>query len=215
MGQKFKILAAAIIPFCLFCVHVVSTVLYNIPENPTTKTYMPFVNGYMGQLFSQNWHLFAPEPATRMVKLWYRVKINNGWQHWQDPMEPVLEKHRHNRATYNAKLLYIYGNIAKDLIVRQSYVVDNMSGLQDSTARQLQQNDSLKASLEYQLALRFVTRDIEKGYSGIPKPDSLQLMLAQLYPKQFSERLSPKPFSYAETIELVPDLFRLTPLTNE
>jgi Family of unknown function (DUF5819) len=214
MGQKLKILLAAIVPMCLFCAHVVNTVLYNIPENPITKTYMPFVNGYMGPLFSQNWHLFAPEPATRMVKLWYRVKVNNTWQHWQDPMEPVLEKHRHNRATYHAKLLYIYGNIAKDLIVRQSYFAENALSIQDSTARLAQQNDSLKASLEYQLAMRFVTRDIEKGYGGISKPDSVQLMLAQLYPKQFSERLNPKPFSYAETIELTPELFLPTPITK-
>jgi hypothetical protein len=214
MKLQLKVLAAACIPLVLVGIHVVSTVLYNIPENPVTKVYMPFVNGYMEPLFSQNWHLFAPEPATRMVKLWYRIKINNIWQHWQDPMEPILEKHRHNRATYHAKLLYIYGNIAKDLIVRQSYIIDQSPLITDTTTLQLRQNDSLKASQEYQLALRFAIKDIEKGYTGSSKPDSLQLMLAELYPKQFSERLSSRPFSYAQTIEMAPDIFKPSSLAK-
>jgi hypothetical protein len=214
MKQKIYVVAAACIPLVLFCIHITCTVLYNIPENPVTKEYMPLVNRYMEPLFSQNWHLFAPEPATRMVKLWYRVKLNNSWQHWQDPMEPVLEKHRHNRATYHAKLLYIYGNIAKDLIVRQSYIMEHSINITDSTKRQAQQTNSMKASAEYQLAIRFVTRDIEKGYTTRVIPDSLQLMLIELYPKQFSERLSPRPFSYAQTIEMTPDIFKPDPLKN-
>jgi len=214
MKQKISVFAAACIPLVLFCIHIVSTVLYNIPENPMTVAYMPVVNRYMEPLFSQNWHLFAPEPATRMVKLWYRVKINNRWQRWQDPMEPVLEKHRHNRATYNAKLLYIYGNIAKDLIIRQSYIMEHTSNIADSSKRQLQQINSLKASSEYQLSLRFVSRDIEKGYDTGLHPDSLQLMLVELYPKQFSERLSSRPFSYAQTIEMAADTFKPNSLTK-
>jgi hypothetical protein len=208
MKQPFKVLTAACIPLLVFGIHAVCTVLYNIPENPATKSYMPLVDWYMEPQFTQNWHLFAPEPATRMVKLWYRVKQNNTWQHWQDPMEPVLQKHRHNRATYNAKLLYIYGNIAKDLIVRQSYVFESVAREADSATRGKLQNDSLKASPEYQLAVRFVSRDIEKGYAGIVRPDSLQLMLAELYPRQFSERLSTRPFSFAQTIEIGPDVFK-------
>lgn len=208
MRQHLKLLVAACIPLILFCIHVISTILYNIPENPLTMVYMPYVNRYMEPQFSQDWHLFAPEPATRMIKLWYRVKLNNDWQHWQDPMEPILEKHRHNRATYHAKLLYIYGNIAKDLIVRQSYIVEHTLGNADSTTTYLQQNDSLKASPEYKLALRFVTKDIENGYNGNLRPDSIQLMLAELYPRQFSERLSSRPFSYAQTIEMKPDGFK-------
>lgn len=208
MKQKIYLLAAACIPLVFFCIHSVCTVLYNIPENPITKAYIPIVNRYMEPLFSQNWHLFAPEPATSMVKLWYRVKINNSWQHWQDPMEPVLEKHRHNRATYHAKLLYIYGNIAKDLIVRQSYIMEHTTHITDTTKRQQQQVTSMKASQEYQLAIRFVTRDIENGYNTRQVPDSLQLMLIELHPKQFSERHSSRPFSYAQTIEMTADIFK-------
>ena len=215
MKLSLQLLLAACLPLFLFGIHTISTVLYNIPENPVAREYMPVVNWYMEPQFSQNWHLFAPEPATRMVKLWYRVKMKDRWQHWQDPMEPILEKHRQNRATYHAKLLYIHGNIAKDLIIRQSYILEHSSGKADSAALQMQQNESLKASPEYQLAVRFVSRDIEKVYKHNFYPDSLQLMLAELYPKQFSERLSARPFSYAQTIEMPMEKFKKPALQHE
>jgi len=198
---------AAFIVVALLAVHVVCTVLYNAPVNPVSKYYQPAVNAYMEPYFMQKWLLFAPEPATSDLKLWYRVKLNNKWGHWVDPVAPILAKHQHRRFTYNAKLLYVYGNIAKDLNFRYGMLGDQFPCSDSNLTCIRHREDSLMASKEYKLAMRFAASDFRDGEFGLTNPDSLQLLVIQLYPKQFSDRLSKKPFGFASSTEFKPIQF--------
>lgn len=198
-----KAIAAGIVLVCLG-IHLLCTVLYNAPLNPLTKHYQPLVERYMEPYFMQKWLLFAPEPAVSDLKLWYRVKYNNTWNHWVDPAEPVLKRHQHNRITSSAKLLYVYGNIPRDLSFRYEMLATQFPCTDSSRHCAIQREDSLAATIEYRLALRYAITDFKAGKQDGAKPDSLQLLVIQLYPKQFSERLSGKPFGFASSTEFRP-----------
>jgi hypothetical protein len=161
----------------------------------------------MDPLFTQKWLLFAPEPATFDLKLWYRVKFNNTWENWLDPLEPILKKHQHLRFTYNAKLLYVYGNIPRDLSIQNELLSARFPCQQKDVQCEQQKNDSLVASAEFKLAKRYVKEDILHSLNEAAI-DSIQIMVIQLYPRQFSERRINKPFGYARAIEFRPVSFK-------
>jgi len=190
----------------IFLHHIICTLLYNAPVNPLTNAYQPYVAGYMNPLFTQKWLLFAPEPATNDLKLWYKIKSENKWSSWYDPLEPILKKHQKIRFTYNAKLLYVYGNIPRDLgIKNEELMIKYACGKNDTSCNRMK-NDSLFQSREFILAKRYVRKDVMQS-SPVAKIDSIQIMIIQLYPKQFSERLSNKPFGYANATEFAPISF--------
>jgi hypothetical protein len=198
-----KLAATSIVLIC-FVIHLLCTVLYNAPANPVTKHYQPLVLAYMEPYFMQKWLLFAPEPAVSDLKLWYRVKWNNTWDHWIDPAEAVLKRHQHNRVTSSAKLLYVYGNIPRDLSMRYEMLAAQYLCADSSQLCASQREDSLAVTSEYKLAMRYAITDFKAGRQHEPNPDSLQLLVIQLYPKQFSERLSAKPFGFASSTEFRP-----------
>jgi hypothetical protein len=187
----------------IFIHHVICTVLYNAPDNPLTNSFGKYVSGYMEPFFTQKWLLFAPEPATNDLKLWYRMKRGETWTTWCDPLEPVLKKHHNARYTYNAKLLYVYGNIPRDLGIKNEELSIRHACAQDDLKCAQMKNKSLLASSEFKLAKRYVKEDILKSFPNI-KIDSIQIMIIQLYPRQFSERLSNKPFGHANASEFIP-----------
>ncbi|MCW3109940.1 MAG: hypothetical protein JWQ09_4446 [Segetibacter sp.] len=202
-----KYLVAIIIGF-IFVHHLICTVLCNAPVNPLTSRYQGYVSNYMDPLFTQRWLLFAPEPATSDLKLWYKIKLREDkkWLTWLDPLEPILKKHQRLRFTYNAKLLYIYGNIPRDLSIKNEILNSYFACKSNDSVCSRKRDDSLWKSTEFILAKKYVKRDIEKSFN-YTRIDSIQIMVIQLYPKQFSERLTNKPFGYANSIEFNPIAF--------
>lgn len=198
-----------IVIFCgaVFLHHVFCTVLHNAPVNPVSATYQNYVAAYMGPLFNQRWLLFAPDPAISDLKLWYRLKANNKWHSWLDPIEPILNKHQRLRFTYNAKLLYVYGNIPKELSLTNEILSAKYACKTTDAACQRVKEAELFGSAEFKLARKYVIQNALKSFPGL-QVDSMQLMLIQLYPKQFSERQSNKPFGFANAIEFSPVAFK-------
>jgi len=199
-----KYVVATIAAFVFFH-HLVCTALFNSPVNPLTHTYQQYVSNYMDPLFSQKWLLFAPEPATFDLKLWYKIKSNktNGWSTWLDPLEPILRKHQNMRFTYNAKLLYVYGNIPRNLSAENELLAAKLACDNNDSLCKQRKDKSLVQSSEFKLAKKYVKQDIAKSFPGT-SVDSIQIMIIQLYPKQFSERLSSKPFGFASSAEFIP-----------
>jgi len=194
-----KVLVAVPI-LLLFVAHAAFTALYLLPVNPLTTLYQAPVNAYMEPLFSQRWLLFAPEPATNTLKVWCRYQCAGRWTHWVDPAEPLLRVHQRNRLSSAGKLLYIPGSIARDLAREQAQSL-LQSGCHDATCA-ARARERLRTLPEFDRAVRYAAEHAAE--SGCANPEALQFLVIQMYPAQFSDRLSTKPFSFATTVEFDP-----------
>lgn len=193
--------AAAGVAGLLFAVHVVCTALYLLPRNPLTAVWDGPVRAYMEPLFSQRWLLFAPEPATNSLKLWSRYDCGGSWTRWRDPAAPLLEEHQRNRLSPAGKQLYVANGLARELSSTSAEIAIRM---QCRDARcEARRRAAVRTTEPFQRAVRYTIRD-----TPCPSPDAVQFMVVQLYPTQYSERLKPKPFSFANAIEFEPVALR-------
>ena len=192
---------AAIPVLVLLATHAAFTAMYLLPANPLTRFYQDPVTAYMEPLFAQRWLLFAPEPATNTLKLWSRYQCGGRWTHWIDPAAPLLRTHQRNRLSSSGKLLYISGNIARELSREKAAATldANCRGNARCEAKLQQQIAALPV---FDRAVRYAQQ--HSAESGCASPEALQFLVIQLFPTQFSERLSTKPFSFANTVEFQP-----------
>lgn len=106
---------AVLFALVLFLNHLVCTILYLAPINPSTRYYSSYVRGYINPFFTQRWLLFAPEPQVSQAKLIYRCKANNQWSGWADPAFETIERHQAFRFGYYGKASFVFAGITRDL----------------------------------------------------------------------------------------------------
>lgn len=92
--------------------HIVAHLLYLAPNNPATPIYKPITDRYMNSFFTQNWHLFAPEPATSSLRLTYRC---NPYEDWKSPLEELLKQHKALPFTAKGKQAYVIQHLAREI----------------------------------------------------------------------------------------------------
>lgn len=104
MLKKLVIILAVL----LFSSHMFFTLLYLTPFNPVKAKHSFTVNAYMEPVFSQNWRLFAPNPASTNNKFLVRAELGDGEiTEWQDLTTFMIEKNADNRFTPYNRLVRI------------------------------------------------------------------------------------------------------------
>jgi len=186
MKRKYAVAAAV---GAVFAIHVACTALYLLPQNPMTRSYIGAVNRYMEPFFAQRWLLFAPEPATSSVKLWSRYQCGGNWTGWRDPAAPLMERHQHNRLSSAGKLLYIPTSLGRELS-RDTLEIGMRLDCHDP-ACDAKKNAEVVRLGSFRRAVAWSVRNRPCDASNV------QVMVAQLYPTQFSERHKKKAFSFA------------------
>jgi hypothetical protein len=95
--------------------HVSMTLVYLSPPNIAQEHLGSLANGYIKPLFSQNWHLFSPNPGVTTRKFALRCEADGQWSEWFDPIAGLIAEHNANRFSGVGKLLYLYRAIGDDL----------------------------------------------------------------------------------------------------
>ncbi len=162
-----------IISLLIFINHLACTLLYLAPINPATRYYGDYVRSYINPFFTQRWLLFAPEPQTSQVRIWYKCKIMDRWTNWSDPSYEIIEKHQTNRFGYYGKASFVFLGISRDLHNL------NLSNPNSNT---------IEKSYEYENAKKAVSALCLKEDSNAT---SIQFSLVNLRVKNFSERANP------------------------
>lgn len=96
----------------IFITHVSFHILYLAPVNPATGLYASVVDSYMNTFFSQNWHLFAPEPAIATVNLKYRCAADGDWENF---LHPLFKEHKSTLITSLGKQGYVYQHLTREI----------------------------------------------------------------------------------------------------
>ena len=195
----------ATLSFVAFALHVGATAIYLLPGSPIRNELGgKVVSDYMTTYFSQDWHLFSPNPGTTSTKLWLRCGDGVKWSQYVDPSWDTLHQHYANRFTPASRKLYIYRHIAEDLSKVASDLREN--SCKGSKGNQLLTCpaffDSLAQTKEYALAKRFASDVCRKHATWAPK--MVQMMVVRTHPIPYSKRheLADKLFSKASYLEL-------------
>lgn len=76
--------------------HFIMTALYNTPFNPVKRDLDEVIVGYMSPFFSQDWHLFAPDPVDTDSGILVRSKVRSEGglrvTEWADVTTPHITK---------------------------------------------------------------------------------------------------------------------------
>lgn len=103
----------------LFCSYVIPLGIYLLPPNPATVKIKPTIKSFINELFYQDWHLFAPNPSQRIIKMYIRCKNKNNWTNWFSPIEKLQKIHEKNRFSLKGLYYRHYNYIVTSL--RSSY----------------------------------------------------------------------------------------------
>ena len=179
MSKIIKKQMPVLMVLLVFTTHTLATVLYTLPINPLSKSYMPVVRAYMEPFFMQNWQLFAPEPATSSLQLWYRCEENDLWSSWKDPLASLIRQHKKTYFTHRGKLLYVYQGIARNLL---NHFVGLAESSQKNHADLLLKYENHKS---HKLAVRWVN---DLCLRDSVKASSAQFQVVKSFTKNFSER---------------------------
>lgn len=121
------------------------------PTNPLSAKYSDISNTYTSTVFSQNWHLFAPEPVNNNVHIYIQLTDDISEEkenQWHDITQPFIKNNNNKIITpYNKTIRLIDGifldavgsNYTSDLLTKyvkkeenreESPVVDNLKEYQ-------------------------------------------------------------------------------------
>ena len=85
--------------------------LYLAPPNPVKLAHLHTINALINPLFSQNWHLFAPNPIRRNYVLTTRCELRRaGVTKWHDLTQPMVVQLQRNRNSPAIRLLRLQQN---------------------------------------------------------------------------------------------------------
>lgn len=178
--------------------HISSTVLFLSPSSPLKAAVPSYFYQYIPKFFSQDWHLFSPDPSIVTKKLLVRCSDKDKkWSPWFDPMTRLLEKAYSNPIGPYGKLVYVYSNIPASLWRVADAKCEGATGISIKECRV--RSEALVGLPEHTLAVRFANQLCQQGLAHV---SNVQFKLVEIFPFPYSQRrlMSHRPFWKAEEL---------------
>jgi hypothetical protein len=105
MYRTLPVWFAAVLCAIVLGTYFGATFLYLTPPNPVKARHLETILSIEHPLFSQNWHLFAPNPVRNNVLLAGRCRAGHQPTPWNDLTTPFVAGHHRNRLSRLGKLL--------------------------------------------------------------------------------------------------------------
>jgi hypothetical protein len=109
LSRKILVFTTSSILSIVLLVHFGFTFIYLSPANPLKSKQWETIFNYMNPLFTQNWKLFAPNPANQQLNLDMRVQyVDNAGAtrqtDWKSITLPVIKELQSNHFSPNARI---------------------------------------------------------------------------------------------------------------
>lgn len=141
----------------IFIVHFSLTAIYNAPSNPLQAKFNKQLSMYMDPLFTQNWRLFAPTPATTNNYFYVKAKVGKDGKSrttdWIDISHYMYEANQTNRFTPHNRILRIprgaFGLMGEsDETILKIMKKINEGKLEENKYKHLVENEKVEATEE-------------------------------------------------------------------
>lgn len=104
LAQKLSVWVASAFCALVLTIYFTSTFLYLTPPNPIKARHLATILRIEHPLFSQNWHLFAPNPVRTNLILAGRCRAGAEMTPWNDLTTPLVGAQHRNRLSPTGKL---------------------------------------------------------------------------------------------------------------
>lgn len=98
--QNYVLFITSVVISCFMIIHFSIILLHVIPKNPINLETRHKIDSYVQPFFSQNWHLFAPDPLSRDNEVHIRVRHEKDGQievsDWINATKPFIENNKKN-----------------------------------------------------------------------------------------------------------------------
>jgi hypothetical protein len=182
-------------------VHCAMTLVYLMPLNPIVLRVAPLVERYMVPWFTQDWHLFAPDPIneTRTLQISCRLQQVNGMTvetTWADVSTPLWDAQTSQRFSAAASLSRLQAQTVQFYLDRSEILaaLDRHRMVENSAVNQLADAIRTAESGHRTLATRVLARlgavYCDRWY-GAGQTAATRVRLARLRFPRFSQRQLP------------------------
>ncbi len=166
--------------------HILTTLLYLSPPNLLKQNFEEHIFGYMNPLFSQNWHLFSPNPGISFTRL--AVRCGSG--EWIDPQADIQKSHAITRILGYGKIMSIYEDSFHK--VKKTYT-ETLKESQKNAGNKDAFIQSLRMNSEVKKIINFSEKFCAKINPEVSNNMSVKLL--EFFPKKYSARSSDLPWS--------------------
>ena len=121
MSRKILVFTTSAILSVVLLIHFGFTFIYLSPANPFKSKHWETIFGYMNPVFTQNWKLFAPNPANQQMNLDIRVQYvdqagKTRQTDWKSITQPVIHELQTNRFSPNARISEFQDALISDYV---------------------------------------------------------------------------------------------------
>jgi hypothetical protein len=165
--------------------HLVQTLLYLMPPNPLKNSVADSVKDYMVPFFSQNWHLFSPNPGKTYVRLEVQCPKFSSSDRWMDIEQDRQNFHEWTRISGTSKVLAYYRTLGDTLWKRSvsHFTACLKDGTMDGKSCYANSVHQIKQSPLFEVAQQYALKACEE-----PEGGSVPLRVTQYSPVAFSKR---------------------------
>lgn len=204
-----RFLVVALVGF-LFIAHFAVTAIYLTPLNPVKLKLSPLLQAWINPLFSQNWHLFAPDPLSSNHSLVTKCKSGTTTSDWIDVTRAVLKRYYENRLStakaiagiqVNALISVATGGAPIEEPAFRKFCRDRDQDQENAFCSQLEEYALGEFERAQRILVSMATEGCEQFMEGM-RVDEVFVRVTQLDFPRFSERYKPDRDGKAFIIDL-------------
>ncbi|TRY27830.1 DNA-directed RNA polymerase subunit beta [Brevibacillus sp. LEMMJ03] len=199
--QKRLLACFPVLLVALMLWHFSMILLHVLPFNPLTNKWRDIVDGYTNPIFSQNWHLFAPNPVSHTNTIYIQAKVKDASgrlveSDWVDITTPLITANwEHRFSPINRIMRFGVGAFT------QAFHQDDVINLFEEKKQKRNKEDLKLPKEDLELLDEYRKQGVHLlyryGFSNVPKyiagqdVDSIRLRVLIRASKPFSERHNP------------------------
>ena len=194
--HRWTVTAVTVVVSAFLVFHFSLTGLYLLPLNPVKLAFGRYLSAYVDPLFTQNWHLFAPDPVNSSFSVIGKCRTGDAESAWLDVTHGTVERLKSNPVPGPlSSALHLQTTLIRAYLLGSSDVEDHMlrGFCRDQPEAEYCSRRGEQTTAVIEIARSALVRLLTDVCvtSGFTDVDSVYIRLANLKFPRFSSRSLP------------------------